>query len=51
MEFLKEAGVAACIEAGPGKVLQGLFAKFDPDWVCESLTDLTSIREVAGKYS
>ncbi|MCA9449382.1 MAG: ACP S-malonyltransferase, partial [Candidatus Omnitrophica bacterium] len=32
MEFLKGEGVEACIEAGPGKVLQGLFAKFNPDW-------------------
>ncbi|MCB9770698.1 MAG: ACP S-malonyltransferase [Candidatus Omnitrophica bacterium] len=50
MEFLKGEGVEACIEAGPGKVLQGLFAKFNPDWPCESLTDFASIQETAGKY-
>ncbi len=51
LEYLKGEGVKACIEAGPGKVLQGLSTKFDPDWPCETLTDVVSIREVAEKYS
>lgn len=49
MEFLKENGVKAVVEAGPGKVLSGLFAKYDPDWPCETLTDFASIAEAAAK--
>ncbi len=37
MQYLKDAGVESVIECGPGKVLSGLFKRFDRRWPTASI--------------
>ena len=43
IQFLAESGIEQAIEAGPGKVLQGLLKRIDKSIVCQSVNDSTSL--------
>ncbi|KXJ56984.1 MAG: malonyl CoA-ACP transacylase [Colwellia sp. Phe_37] len=46
IQFLAESGIEQAIEAGPGKVLQGLLKRIDKSIVCQSVNDSTSLTKV-----
>lgn len=43
IQLLAESGIEQAIEAGPGKVLQGLLKRIDKSIVCQSVNDSTSL--------
>ncbi|WP_077286056.1 ACP S-malonyltransferase [Cognaticolwellia aestuarii] len=43
IQFLAQNGIEQAIEAGPGKVLQGLLKRIDKSIVCQSVNDSTSL--------
>ena len=43
IQFLAESGIEQAIEAGPGKVLQGLLKRIDKSIVCQSVNDSTPL--------
>ncbi|UUO22361.1 ACP S-malonyltransferase [Colwellia sp. M166] len=43
IQFLAESGIEQAIEAGPGKVLQGLLKRIDKSIVCQSVNDSASL--------
>ena len=43
IQFLAASGIEQAIEAGPGKVLQGLLKRIDKSIVCQSVNDSTSL--------
>lgn len=48
MMKLKNLGCEAAIEVGPGKVLSGLLKRIVPDLPCVSVSDPTTLADVAG---
>ena len=50
LKFLKEQGCQAYVEVGPGTVLGGLLAKFDPDVPCAQLSDLASFDAAVERF-
>jgi [acyl-carrier-protein] S-malonyltransferase len=50
LAFLKRQGCQAYVETGPGTVLVGLLAKFDPDAASASLSDLASFEAAAQQF-
>ena len=43
IQFLAQSGIEQTIEAGPGKVLQGLLKRIDKTITCQAVNDSASL--------